>query len=137
MGCRRESRRTKDQLLIDRMVLQHCKKRHTNLAITWVDYRKAYDMVPHSWIIECLEFLHIAGNIKQFLTRSVTKWQTELTSSGEFLGKVNIRRVIFQGDSLSPLLFVICMHGPVDISIDKIKRIYHGTDKNQPYALNG
>ena len=108
-GCRRESRGTKDQLLIDRIVLQHCKKRHTNLVMAWVDYKEVYDMVPHSWVIECLEFLQITDNIKQFLTRSMTKWQTELTSSGELLGKVNVRRSTFQGDSLSPLLFVICM----------------------------
>ena len=108
-GCRRESRGTKDQLLIDRIVLQHCKKRHTNLAMAWVNYKEVYDMVPHSWVIECLEFLQITDNIKQFLTRSMTKWQTELTSSGELLGKVNVRRSTFQGDSLSPLLFVICM----------------------------
>ena len=40
-GCRRESRGTKDQLLMDRMVLQNCKKRHTNLAMAWVDHRNA------------------------------------------------------------------------------------------------
>ena len=36
-------------------------------------------------------------------------WQTELNSCRECLAKVNIRREIFQGDSLSPLLFVTCM----------------------------
>ena len=54
-GCRRKSRGTKDQLLIDKMILQDCKKGHKNLAMAWVDYRKAYDLVPHSWILECLE----------------------------------------------------------------------------------
>ena len=121
--CRRESRETKEQLLIDLMVLQHCKKRLTNLAMAWVDYRKAYDMMPHSRIIECLEFLQIADNIKQFLTRSMTKWQTELTSSSESLGKVNIRRDIFQGGSLSPLLFVICMV-PLTLVLRKLKEGY-------------
>ena len=47
-GCRRKSRGTKDQLLIDQMILRVCKRRHTNLAMAWLDYRKAYDMVPHS-----------------------------------------------------------------------------------------
>ena len=34
-------------------------------------------------------------------------WQVELISGEENLGEVNIRRGIFQGDSLSPLLFVV------------------------------
>ena len=46
-GCRRKSRRTKDQLIIDKMVLKDCRRRNTNLAMVWIDYRKAYDMIPH------------------------------------------------------------------------------------------
>ena len=47
-GRRKETRGKKDQLLIDRMVLKNCKRRHTNLAMAYVDYKKAYDMIPHS-----------------------------------------------------------------------------------------
>ena len=108
-GSRRRSRGTKDQLLIDKAILKDCKRRHTNLAMAWIDYRKAYDMVPHSWIGECLEMFGIAVNVRQFLLSSMKKWKTELTSCGQQLGVVNINRGIFQGDSLSPLLFVLCM----------------------------
>ena len=108
-GCRRNSKGTKDQLLIDKMVLADCKRKRKNLAMAWVDYKKAYDMVPHSWIIECLEMAQVAGNIISFLQKSMVNWKTELTSCGESLGSVDIRRGIFQGDSLSPLIFAVCM----------------------------
>ena len=45
-GCRRKSGGTKDQLLIDKTVLNDCRRRHTNLGMTWIDYKKAYDMPP-------------------------------------------------------------------------------------------
>ena len=40
-GCRRNSRGTKDQLLIDKTVLNDCKKSYTNLRMAWIDYKKA------------------------------------------------------------------------------------------------
>ena len=51
----------------------------------------------------------VAGNIISFLQKSMVNWKTELTSCGESLGSVDIRRGIFQGDSLSPLIFAVCM----------------------------
>ena len=39
-GCRRNSRGTKDQLLIDKTVLNDCEKSHTNLRMAWIDYKK-------------------------------------------------------------------------------------------------
>ena len=36
-------------------------------------------------------------------------WKLELNTSEEKLGEVDIRRGIFQGDSLSPLSFVLCI----------------------------
>ena len=77
--------------------------------MAWVDYKKAYDMVPHSWIVECLKMAQVPQNVTSFLQRSMRNWKTELTSCGESLGTVDIKRGIFQGDSLSPLIFVMCM----------------------------
>ena len=70
-GCRRRSRGTKDQLLIDKMVLVDCKRKHKNLAMVWVDHKKAYDMVPYSWIIESLKMAPVAENIITFVQKSM------------------------------------------------------------------
>ena len=40
---------------------------------------------------------------------SIKNWRTTQMSNGQKLGDVNIRRGILQGDSLSPLLFVVCL----------------------------
>ena len=45
-GCRRKSKGTVDQLYIDKMLLHKVKRRKNNLVMGWIDYRKAYDMVP-------------------------------------------------------------------------------------------
>ena len=45
-GSRRKCQGTKDQLAIDRCILQNCRKRKTNLSMAWVDYKKAYDRSP-------------------------------------------------------------------------------------------
>ena len=45
---------------------------------------------------------------------SMDKWKTVLTAGSEELGEVNIKRAIFQGDSPSPLLFVL-LHPQADV----------------------
>ena len=73
--------------------------------MAWVDCLKAYDMVPHSWILESLTLVEAADNVVGFITRSTRSRQTELTAGGEILGSVNIVRGIFRGDFVSPLLY--------------------------------
>ena len=49
----------------------------------------------------------IVNTVQDFLNNSMKSWKLELNASGKTLGEVDIRRGIFQGDSLSPL-FVMC-----------------------------
>ena len=50
-----------------------------------------------------------AKNMITTISNSMMNWKTVLTSGGTDLGQVDIRRGIFQGDSLSPLLFILIM----------------------------
>ena len=61
-GCRKGSRGTNYLLCIDRAVIKEVKSRNKNLAMAWIDSKKAY-IVPHSWIIECLDLFGAEQNI--------------------------------------------------------------------------
>ena len=48
-------------------------------------------MIPHSWLIECLEIYGADENTIRFLKNIMHNWMTILTSSGARLAEVNIR----------------------------------------------
>ena len=91
-GCRKRSQGAKDQLLVDKAILKNCRRRMANLSMAWMDYKKAYDMVPHSWILKCLEMVRGAKNMITVISNSMANWKTVLTSGGTDLGQVDIRR---------------------------------------------
>ena len=76
------------------------------MCVAWIDYKKAYDMVPHCWILARLRMFKLAENIFKLIEKLMSSWNTDLTSGEEMLGQVKIKRGIFQGDSLSSILFV-------------------------------
>ena len=99
-GCRKRSRGTNGLLCIDRAVIREVRSRKKNLAMTWIDYKKAYDMVQYLWINKCLDLVEVAENIKTMLVvNSMEKWRVMLCAGNSELGQVDIKRVIFQGDS--------------------------------------
>ena len=40
-GCKKKTRGTKDYLMLDKAILKNGKRRKTNLAMAWVDFKKA------------------------------------------------------------------------------------------------
>ena len=127
-GCRRKAQGTNDLLYIDNMTFREVKRRRKNLAIAWIDYKKAYDRIPHSWILECLKNLKIHESVQRFLSQSMKTWKVKLECGSASLGEVAIKRGIFKGDSLSPLLFVMCLI-PLTMILRKSEPSY-------PFATN-
>ena len=103
-------RGSKTQLLIDKMVCLDSKRRRTNLAVAWIDFQKAFDSVPHSWILEVLSLYKVNSSLVNFISASMNLWNTMLTVNELFVGNVSINCGIFQGDSLSPLLFCLALN---------------------------
>ena len=66
-------------------------------------------MVPYSWIINSLKIYKISDEVINFIDKTMKTWRVKLTAGGRKLAETNIQRGIFQGDALSPLLFIIAM----------------------------
>ena len=83
------------------------------MSTAWIDYKKAFDSVPHSWILKCLQMYKIHPVLIMFIEESMSQWKTNMTlvhKEGVLeTGPIRIKRGIFQGDSLSPLLFTMSL----------------------------
>ena len=101
--------------------------------MAWIDYRKAYDLGPHSWVNECMEMFGIAENLRTFLQKNKQEWRLSLTANGEDLGEVNVKKGIFHGDTLSPLLCVLSMV-PLSLILKRVNACYKWG--KQEYKLN-
>ena len=77
-------------------------------------------MVPHFWIVESLGMVGVSEN---FLSESMKGWRVDLACNNVSLGEVNVKRGIFPGDSLSPLLFVFCLI-PLTVTLHKPESAY-------------
>ena len=99
-GCKRGSYGCKDQLLINKMILEDCKTKKKNLSTAWIDYKKAFDSVPHTWIIKCMEIYKICPVTVNFITESMKCWKTTLRinhAEGSMTSRpINIESGIFQ-----------------------------------------
>lgn len=112
-GCKKASRGCKDQLLVSKMVTSIARKYKRNLSLAWVDYKKAFDSVPHTWITTVMDLYGINLTIVNFVKAAMRTWRTQMSlfHSEGFIqtNEITIKRGIFQGDSLSPLLFCIAL----------------------------
>ena len=119
-GCRKGSRGTNDLFYINRVVIKEVKSRNMNLAMAWIDYQKACDVAAFSWMTECLDLTGIVDNIRSLLVNSMEQWKLMLCSGNSELGKVEIKRGIFQEESLSNLVFVLAL-SPISFIVRKAK----------------
>jgi len=99
------TRGDKHQLLMDRTAIQDCEIRHPNLCIACTNYRKAYNSIPYTCILKCLELYNINRTLRAFISNPMGLWKTNLEVNSKPTAQVNIKYGIYQGDALSPLLF--------------------------------
>lgn len=122
-GCIKNSLGCKEQLTIDAIIMKQAETKCRNLSMGYIDYRKAFDSVPHDWLLKVLELYKINPNIITFLSHIMKKWKSQILLNNRYMTTINIRKGIFQGDSLSPLWFCLALN-PLSHLLNQCKSGY-------------
>jgi hypothetical protein len=113
-GCRNKAYGCKEQLVIDQLIMEQARTSNRKLCTAYIDYQKAYDSVPHSWLVKSLEIYKVDSKIIKCLRSMMLKWSTIIQVRGQKevvnTEPIRIRRGIYQGDSLSPLWFCLALN---------------------------
>ena len=67
-----------DALVIDEAVARETRLFGRNLSLGWVDYRKAYDMVPHLWIRKMMKAIRTPPPLRRAIKHLIPLWETEI-----------------------------------------------------------
>ena len=91
-------------------IIENAKSHGSPLYMTFLDFKNAFGSIPHELIIDMLHHIKVPIAISSYVSDMYSKLSasisTKLWSTPEFA----ITRGVFQGDTLSPMLFLLCFN---------------------------
>ena len=94
-------------LLLDKAATQTSRLRRREHHSAWYDFSKAFDTVAHGKLRSLVDTLPIPMMMRTVVQDAMSKWNLQLFPPGEAPIQIPVRRGVYQGDSLSPMLFVL------------------------------
>ena len=103
------------------MIMESTRCRNKNLFMAWIDLTLC--------LIAGLELYKVHPKICSFVSSVMQHWKVSLYCTDQYYGEVDIMRGIYQGDSLSSLLFAL--------AVMPVSDILNNTDKGFVLEKNG
>jgi len=121
-GCVPRSLGCKEHLMFDKLVMEDARAKQRNLHMTFLDFKKAFDSLSHEWIVAMLKMYRFNDRLVELITKSMANWRVIMSvkAHGKIMAQtdsIQIRRGIFQGDTLSPLLFCLGLN-PISFELN-------------------
>ena len=108
-----------DQLLINKTILHEAKQHRRNLLIMWFGYKKAFDSVPHDWILKALELAQVPLKIINTIKSLMGTWTTKLFLNLIETDIIKYQTGVFQGDCMALILFILSVN-PLSFLLSKL-----------------
>ena len=126
-----------EQLLLNKSILNEVKQRKRNLITIWLDYQKAFDSIPHDWMIQSLRLAKIPEKLVTAIETLTKQWTTivqlQRGKSSITSDVINFSNGIFQGDSISVYFLY---YDPLSYMLGKLKGYNYGNDRRKTTTHN-
>ena len=110
-----------------------------NLVTVWLDYRKAFDSIPHSWLLHALKLAKLLNYLLMAIKNLTESWYSKLNLNDKDDSTVpNVIKIItgvYQGDSLSVILFVLALN-PFSHLLRSTKGYAYGKNRQYQHTRN-
>ena len=105
----------------------------------WFDYKKAFDSIPHNWIIKALQLAKVPSKIINAISQLMKVWATKTTlkAGNETIEThvINYLTGALQGDCLSLLLFVLSVN-PLSFLLKNLPRYKIGEPGKRELSIS-
>ena len=131
-GCKEGVLASKEALMINNLMQMKLKKEGSGYCEIYYDLVKAYDSINHKWMMEVLRNYKISTKICNIIEDIVSKWKIKLKYSTDVICEIKLQNGILQGDTMSPLLFILAL----DPLMNKLDEEIIGVKINENEKLN-
>ena len=86
------------------------------IFVTFLDLKNAFGSVPHNLILDMLSHIQLPSEVTSYIAQCYSKLEAQVSTKDWSTSHFAICRSIFQGDTLSPLLFLIAFQPVIKLA---------------------
>ena len=112
-------------------LMSHARRNHKTLHITFFDLKDAFGSISHEMIDHVLTRYHMPDNIKQYINNLYSNINGSVMGPNWKSERFAFNRGVFQGDPLSPTIFITVFNPLLEYILSEKKHGYY-LDKDTP-----
>ncbi|UYV69094.1 hypothetical protein LAZ67_6002408 [Cordylochernes scorpioides] len=114
-GFRKNRSCTDHIILLNSLIQLSLRRKRGKLYVFFVDLTKAFDTVPHDLLWQKLHKMGISNKFVMLIKNFYQEAKITIRWKGQYSSNVKINSGVLQGESLSPLLFILYMADLIEL----------------------
>ena len=105
-------------------IMRHSKRKQRQLVVTLLDLKNAFGEVHHNLLPSVLRYHHVPDACIELISELYKDFSVSIASNDFVTMPIPVERGVLQGDSLSPLLFNLCVNTLINTIKDEKGGLY-------------